>query len=308
MKDYLKLIFVFLLFFASIFLTMSGEVPPIFNYVLFAVVLYFGIFAIQRHESKYIKTMLTIGITVQLVFSLAFPYWILHQDMGLNVAWPYFPELLWTAGTMVAWYLLISFVFIPIIVFLYGRRAWCSFICGTGVMAETLGDEYRKKGAKSNGIPAFFTALRWIILIASVALTVAFLAGDPQNKLLNMIYLIVFIFVLRLFFMQAVNIILMPKFGTRIWCKYFCPQGLLIGLFSRFGRFALVKNESLCVNCGTCNQNCSMSIDIANGPTINKSDDCVGCGVCVEVCPNNALSMVTDRQAYQEKSNLSKTV
>ena len=308
MKDYLKLIFVFLLFLASIFLAMSGKVPSIFSYVFCAVILVFGILAIRRHQSKYIKTMLTVGITVQLLFSLAIPYGILHQDMGLNIAWPYFPELLWSAGTMVAWYCLISFVFIPIIAFLYGRRAWCTFICGTGVMAETLGDEYRQKGAKSRGIPSFFTALKWIILIASIALTVAFLAGDPQNKLLNMIYLIVFIFVLRLFFMQAVNIIMMPKFGTRIWCKYFCPQGLLIGLISRFGRFALVKNESRCVNCGTCNENCSMSIDIANGPAINKSDHCVGCGVCVEVCPHQALSMVTNMQADQEKNSLSKTV
>jgi len=305
-KDYIKLILVFILFVASIFLPMSGKVPPLFGYALCVVVLPFGILAIQRHESKYFKTMLTTSLIIQLVFFMAVPYWILHQEMGLNISWPYFPEVLWATGIMAAWYYLISFVFIPIIVFLYGRRAWCSFVCGTGTMAETLGDQYRQKGSKSNGIPIFFTAFRWVILAASIALTVAFLNGDPQGKILNLIFLIVFVLVLRLLLMLAVNIILMPKLGTRIWCKYVCPQGLLIGIISRFGRFALVKNESLCVSCGTCNENCSMSIDVANGPIINKSCNCVGCGVCVEVCPHQALSMTTDIQSCKE--NLSKAI
>ncbi len=118
-----------------------------------------------------------------------------------------------------------------------------------------------------------------------------------------MVAIFLLILLLRTLLMQAVNIILMPKLGTRIWCKYFCPQGLLIGLISRIGRFALVKDETLCIRCGICNQHCSMSIDITSGPAVNRSGECVGCGVCVEVCPQKALSMTTGTVSGVEKSD-----
>ncbi|KJS64564.1 MAG: hypothetical protein JL50_18580 [Peptococcaceae bacterium BICA1-7] len=54
---------------------------------------------------------------------------------------------------LLLWYYIISFVFLPVIVFLYGRRAWCSFICGTGARLETLGDPYRAAGPKEEGCP-----------------------------------------------------------------------------------------------------------------------------------------------------------
>jgi len=132
-------------------------------------------------------------------------------------------------------------------------------------------------------------------------------AGLPfrelREKAFSLAFMIVFILLLRTLFVQAVNIILMPKLGTRIWCKYFCPQGLLIGLISRIGRFALVKDESLCTGCGICNQHCSMSIDITGGPAVIRSGECVGCGVCVEVCPRKALSMTTGAVSGVEKSD-----
>lgn len=300
-KNYIILILVFALFFASF-----SVQPPLFGFALCAVVLPFGILAIRRHQSKYFKTMVAIAVTVQLIFFMSIPYWVLNGQAALNVVWPYFPELLWTTGKLVFWYYLVSFIILPVIVYLFGRRAWCSFICGTGTLAETLGDEYRKNGVKSTGIPNFFTAFKWVLLLASIAITIVALTGDPSSQLFNMIFLFVFIILIRNVLMLAGNIILMPKFGTRIWCKYFCPQGLIIGIISRLGRFALVKDESLCNQCGTCNQNCSMSIDIKNGPALNRSGDCVGCGVCVEVCPNQALSMTTARQQYDARGRMIK--
>lgn len=303
MKDYFKLILVYLLLFASITLTITGATPPLFGYTICGIVLIFGILAARRHHAKYFKNMIATSVAIQLVFFLAIPSWILHIDMGLNLSWPYFPELLWTTGQMVFWYYLISFVFLPIIVFLYGRRAWCSYICAMGVMAETLGDQYRKKGPKATGIPHFFTYFKWFVLLGTIAITVAALTGHQESPLFNMIFMIAFIMILRNLLMMAGNIILMPKFGTRIWCKYFCPQGLIVGIISRLGRYALVRNDALCTGCGTCNQNCSMSINIKDGPAINRSSHCVGCGVCVELCPEQALSMTTTRQLYDQKGS-----
>jgi len=293
MKKYLPLIFIFLLFFAS-FNAESIGVPPTFGYIFCAVLLITGYLASKRHNLQYIKTMFIVAIAVQFIFTLAVPYWVLGQGLALNAMWPYFPEVLWSVGSLALWYYVISFIFLPVVVYLYGRRAWCSFVCGTGVMAETLGDPYRDRGAKSTGIPRGFVIFKWVLLVATVAITVAALAGDPENKLFFTVFLVVFILIIRTGIMNAGNIILMPKYGTRIWCKYFCPQGLLIGLISRSGRFALVRDDAKCAGCGTCNSQCSMSINVSGGPAVNRTGDCVGCGVCVEVCPQQALSMSTN--------------
>ncbi len=265
--------------------------------------LLFGFLAYQKHSLPYIKKMYAVSIAVQLLFFMAIPSWLIKNNMALNISWPLYPEVLWTAGRLLVWYAAVSFVFVPGIVFLFGRRAWCTFICGTGVLTETLGNDYRIFGSKAKTPPPGFIALKWIILVLTVVFTVLAFSGFTQEKAFGLAFTIVFILLLRMLLMQAVNIILMPKLGTRIWCKYFCPQGLLISLISRMSRFALVKDESLCISCGTCNQHCSMSIDITGSPAVIRSGECVGCGVCVEVCPQQALSMITGAISGVEKSD-----
>lgn len=291
MRDYLKLTAIFLLFFVTINLESSKVAPPTFNYFFCLLILTFGLIAYRRHRSKYMKVMIITLSVVQLVFCMALPYWVFKTTIPLNAGWPYFPEVLWATGSLVLWYYAISFILIPVAVYFYGRRAWCSFVCGTGALAETVGDPYRGRGAKGAGTPAFFTAFRWALVAITAIVTIAALGGFSGDKLFNLIFLVVFILLIRTVLMNAVSIIFMPRLGTRVWCRYFCPQGLLLGLISRAGRFVLVKDEKLCKGCGTCNSNCSMGIDVKGGPAVIRSGDCVGCGVCVEMCPHKALSM-----------------
>ena len=307
-KEYALLLLIFIVFYISIDTASRGVAPPTFGYFLCATLLIATLLAYRRHSSRYIKTMYMVAIVVQLIFVLALPYGILHTASFLNSTWPLYPEILWTTGSLVFWYYVISFILTPIMVFLYGRRAWCAFTCSMGVLAETLGDNYRGIGKKGANIHAGFVALKWFIIIGTIALTVAALTGKSTDRIFFLAFLVFFILLLRTILMTAVNILLMPKFGARIWCKYFCPQGMLLGLLSRLGRFALVKDISRCVGCGTCNSVCSMSIDITGGPAINRTGNCVGCGVCVEVCPNNALSMTTNINAFKEQGQINKSV
>jgi len=293
MKDYAVLIGVFLLLFGSIQLEVHGVAPSTLGYVWCAVVLVAGIVAYRRHRSAYVRSMYVTVISVQLLFQMALPYWVLHQGMALNLTWPYHPDVLWGTGALALYYFALSFVIVPLLVLLFGRRAWCSFACVLGAVGETLGDRYRTRGRKAHPLPAGFVALKWVILAGIAAVTILALTGHAGTAAFDWIYLIVFILLLRALLSLAVNVIFMPRFGTRIWCKYFCPQGLLLGLLGRISRFALIRNNDLCKHCGLCSKHCSMALDIAGGPAFNRSGDCVGCGVCVEVCPQNALSMTT---------------
>ena len=302
MRDYIKLAVIFLILFVTINLEINKVAPPTFNYFFCGLILVFGCLAYRRHRLKYIRNFLLTTIAVQFVLCLAIPYWVLQKSMPLNSSWPYFPEVLWTTGSLAVWYYLVSFAVIPVLVYLYGRRAWCTYICGTGALAETIGDRYRTCGAKAVQLPGGLVYFKWLVLALSALVTVIALSGYAGNKTFNLVFLVVFILILRTLLMQAVNIILMPRLGTRAWCRYFCPQGLLLGLISSAGRFALVRDRDLCAKCSTCNSHCSMGIDIAGGPFVNRSGECVGCGVCVEVCPRGALSMSTEVRATNKKT------
>ena len=66
------------------------------------------------------------------------------RSYGLVYAWPLFfytffgsPNQVW-----IVWGVLLSFVLIPMLVLFHGKR-YCSWICGCGGLAETLGDRWR---------------------------------------------------------------------------------------------------------------------------------------------------------------------
>ena len=75
------------------------------------------------------------------------------RSYGIVYAWPLFfytffynPHEIW-----VAWGILLTFVIIPILVLFHGKR-YCSWICGCGGLAETLGDRWRHLAPKGKGV------------------------------------------------------------------------------------------------------------------------------------------------------------
>jgi polyferredoxin len=50
---------------------------------------------------------------------------------------------------MLVWGIALSFVAVPVLTYFYGKRWYCSWVCGCGGLAETLGDPYRHLSDKS---------------------------------------------------------------------------------------------------------------------------------------------------------------
>ncbi|HPN85056.1 MAG TPA: 4Fe-4S binding protein [Victivallales bacterium] len=77
--------------------------------------------------------------------------------------------------------------------------------------------------------------------------------------------------------------------GRRMWC-YFCPMGMISGIFNRGGMLTLRKNTKKCNSCGVCYEVCPMHIDSVRAEMKNSdvsSFDCVLCLKCVEKCPQD---------------------
>lgn len=58
------------------------------------------------------------------------------------------------------------------------------------------------------------------------------------------------------------------------------------------GLAQIVTDPSRCVQCGICNQNCPVGIDIRRHSWLGQpvqDSHCISCGQCVAVCPRRGL-------------------
>ena len=73
----------------------------------------------------------------------------------------------------------------------------------------------------------------------------------------------------------------------RFWCRYLCPLGAMLGLFSRYSILKREVSEG-CTSCGLCNGVCQGGAIKENGGVWKKAE-CLACFNCDDVCPANAV-------------------
>ncbi|MBN2715632.1 MAG: 4Fe-4S binding protein [Deltaproteobacteria bacterium] len=91
---------------------------------------------------------------------------------------------------------------------------------------------------------------------------------------------------LSLFFF---TVLIANRFVPRLWCRYACPLGALLGISGRFGILTLRKDSQKCTHCGKCEQYCSGAASPVPETKWERSE-CDMCMNCVSVCQDNALS------------------
>ena len=221
---------------------------------------------------------------------------------GAVYAWPLFfytffydPHQVW-----IAWGIILSFVVIPLFVIFHGKR-YCSWICGCGGLAETLGDRWRHlapKGPTSRK----WEWMNWVVLGSAVVVTVMMLLRDtyavlygPAGDGVELYHLFADVWLVGI-----IPVTLYPFMGGKVWCRYWCPLAKMMDAFSKLynklkiNRFHIVANDK-CIGCTECTRNCQVGIDVMSfaikQETLNNSNSsCIGCGICVSVCPMDVLS------------------
>jgi Pyruvate/2-oxoacid:ferredoxin oxidoreductase delta subunit len=207
---------------------------------------------------------------------------------------------------MLAWGLTLSAIGVPLFTYIFGKRWYCSWVCGCGGLAETLGDPYRHLSDKS--LKAWQIE-RWMVhavLVFSVLMTVGvlytYITGTPRllffaTEDVRQTYG----FLIGSVFAGVVGTGFYPFMGNRVWCRFGCPLAAYLGLVQRFkSRFRITTNGGQCISCGNCSTYCEMGIDVRwyaqRGQNIVRSS-CVGCGVCASVCPRGVLKLENGPEA-----------
>jgi len=86
-----------------------------------------------------------------------------------------------------------------------------------------------------------------------------------------------------------IGIVLLNISRERFWCRYLCPLGALLGLFSRWNVLKLKIDSQKCTKCKLCTIHCQTQATPFPDESW-KSAECVYCFTCAAICPTNAVS------------------
>lgn len=200
---------------------------------------------------------------------------------------------------MLIWGILLIIIGVPTFTYFFGKRWYCSWVCGCGGLAETVGDPYRQLSDKSLKAWKYERYIIHGVLVLAVVMTLVTIAnyfsgfsflGNATNQLHSF-----YGFAIGSAFAGVVGTGFYPFMGNRVWCRFGCPLAAYLGLVQRFkSRFRITTNGGQCISCGNCSTYCEMGIDVRayaqKGQNIVRSS-CVGCGVCSAVCPRGVLKL-----------------
>ncbi len=201
---------------------------------------------------------------------------------------------------ILVWGIVLTLVIVPVMVYFFGKRWYCSWVCGCGGLAETLGDPYRQHSSKTllswrierwlvHGVLVFAVGMTLMTLYSFFSETGTVL-GIKTSGVQNAYSLFI-----GSLFAGVIGTGFYPIFGNRVWCRFGCPLAAYLGFVQRFkSRFRITTNGGQCISCGNCSTYCEQGIDVRayaqKGENIIRSS-CVGCGICAAVCPRGVLKL-----------------
>ena len=239
-------------------------------------------------------------------------YW---RAFGFILAWPLFLWNFFTDAPLTLWLIIgfvQTFVAIPIIVYFWGKGAYCGWICSCGGLAETLGDTHRHKMPHGPFWNRLNLVGQWILIAALVLGAVRVITWIVPVPALENLYMsalqgktaswqsLPFPFThanykwfVDLFLAGMLGTGLYFHFSGRVWCRFACPLAALMHVYARLGRFRILADKKKCISCNVCTSVCHQGIDVMNfaNKGIPMADpQCVRCSACVQSCPTGVLS------------------
>ena len=285
-----------------------------FMYSVVMIVMAVRMYIKYRHDT-YQMVRTTSVLFFQIVFAFLIPEIMVRLQMPYYDFKNIFPldydfffqwnlrSLLNSGGIglfILVWGIALTLIAVPVMVYFFGKRWYCSWVCGCGGLAETLGDPYRQHSSKSL---FSWKVERWLVhgvLVFAVGMTLMtlysfFTGSGTVMGLRTQGVQNAYSFLIGAFFAGVIGTGFYPIFGNRVWCRFGCPLAAYLGFVQRFkSRFRITTNGGQCISCGNCSTYCEQGIDVRayaqKGQNIVRSS-CVGCGICSTVCPRGVLKL-----------------
>jgi polyferredoxin len=191
---------------------------------------------------------------------------------------------------------------LALVLSLFLRKSFCSWICSVGWLSEKLAALGRRIFGRNFRLTKWadvpLRALKYLLLgffgnaiwhMGAVALG-AFI-DSPYNRVADV--------KLGLFFVNlggvglgiCVFLVVASMFVQGAWCRYLCPYGALLGIFSRLSPVRIQRDPISCTDCGLCDKVCMSRLPVSTSIDMRDAE-CTGCLDCLAVCPaGDALAL-----------------
>lgn len=294
-------------------------------------VIIFGIRRIKRRKTPYVKVQTLVLALFQCIPLFLLPQillpwagengwwdsgagkWLADQfwpngeywrAYGFVLAWPLFVYNFFTQQPLWGWLIVGSiqtFVIIPLIIYRWGKGAYCGWICSCGALAETLGDAHRHKmphGPIWNRVNMVGQAILGIAVIMMIFRIIGWMfPGSIFETMFSKMFKngirADYTYIVDIWLAGVLGLGLYFHFSGRVWCRFACPLAALMHIYARFSRFRIFAEKKKCISCNVCTSVCHQGIDImnfANKGLPMKDPECVRCSACVQMCPTGVLS------------------
>ncbi len=175
------------------------------------------------------------------------------------------------------------------------RKSFCSWICPIGFLSELLARAGRAVFGRNwrlwRWLDVLLRGVKYLLMIfflwsilAMGRLGLAAFIESPYNRVSDL--------KMGLFFahlsLTALAILVILAVGSMFvqgfWCRYFCPYGALLGIFSFLSPTRVVRDPARCTDCGLCDQVCMARLPVSRSRKVINAE-CTGCLDCLAVCP-----------------------
>lgn len=179
------------------------------------------------------------------------------------------------------------------------RKAFCGWVCPVGTLSralEWLGARtrlLRRRRKRPNRWLAWLAYVPKYLVLGFFAVSIfafmdaraveAFLAS-PYNHVTDARMLLFFRHPSTTALVVIGAFVVGSLFVKHLWCRFFCPYGALLGLFSWASPQRVVRDTATCTNCKRCTQACPVEIRVHEQLRV-LTPECTGCLDCVAVCP-----------------------
>ena len=190
------------------------------------------------------------------------------------------------------------------------RKVLCSWVCPIGGISRGLEWVGRKtlwkRRKKEVLLPAWgdraLTAIKYLLLaffLYAVVLTMDAMAimkfqQGTYNYAADAKMLLFFTDMSVATAATLAVLVILSVVVKNFWCRYLCPYGALLGLFSWISPMRVMRDRSACIDCRECTRACPVEIRVHEKPSV-RTPECTGCMSCVSSCPVEECLTVTRR-------------
>lgn len=188
-------------------------------------------------------------------------------------------------------------IFIIILILgLFFKKSFCSYICPVGLISESLwplGEKLFKKNLRLwKWLDYPLRSLKYLLLFFFAyavlwqmdVFSLKQFIYSPYNKVADIKMLLFFTNIDSFAFWTLVILFVLSIIIKNFWCRYLCPYGALLGFLSIFSPVKVTRNEETCTDCQKCTNVCPHLIQVHTLERVS-SDECTGCAICVDACP-----------------------